>query len=113
MKFYGLIGFWEGNEEISPGIYEDKIIEKPYSGTVNWHNRHFVDNGNQNEDLKMNNQISILADLYFQKNFSSIRYVIWGGAKWKVTNVDIGYPRVVLTIGGVYNGPGGETAEIT
>lgn len=110
MKYYGKIGFWFGSYEVKPDVYRPKIVEKTYAGDVNWHNRHFTDNGNQNNDLKLNNQISILADLYFQENFSSIRYVTWGGAKWRVTNVEVGYPKAVLTIGGVYNGSGEETS---
>lgn len=103
MKFYGTIGFWEDDVEVKPGIYKSQIVEKTYFGDVNWDNRHFVNSGNQNDDLKLNSQIGVLADLYFQQNFSSIKYVVWGGAKWKVTNVAPGYPRSVLTIGGVYN----------
>lgn len=105
MKFYGSIGFWTGQDiEVKPGVFSPEIIEKTYAGDVDWHNRHFVESDKQNDNLKLNNQISILTDLYFQQNFSSIKYVIWGGTKWKVTNVNVGYPRAVLTIGGIYNG---------
>lgn len=113
MKYYGSIGFWFQSVETKPGIYKPKIVEKSYLGDVDWDNRHFINTGNQNEDLKLNSQISILTDLYFQQNFSSIRYVVWGGAKWKVTNVSIGYPRAILTIGGVYNGSGAESSNDT
>jgi hypothetical protein len=34
-----------------------------------------------------------------------MRYVEWMNARWKITSIDVKRPRVILTIGGVYNGP--------
>lgn len=113
MKFYGAVGFILGNREIKPGVFRPEIVERNYPGDVNWNNRHFQSTEHQNEDFRLNNQISILSDLYSQENFSSIRYVVWNNAKWRVTNVEVNYPRLTLTIGGVYNGSGTETAEAT
>lgn len=111
MKFYGEVGFWVGDQEVKPGVYKPSFVEKLYSGNVNWNNRHFQNSEYQNENVRLNNQISILSDLYSQQNFASIRYVIWNGVKWRVTNVEVNYPRIVLTIGGEYNGTGAETIE--
>lgn len=108
MKFYGAIGFWVGSKETKPGVFVPCFEEKLYSGDVNWNNRHFQQSENQNDNVKLNNQISILADLYSKENFASIRYVVWNKVKWRVTNVEVNYPRLVLTIGDVYNGTGRE-----
>lgn len=108
MKFYGKVGFWTGSQEVKPDVFKSRIVERLYSGNVNWNNRHFQSSENQNDDIRLNNQISILSDLYSQENFSSIRYVIWNNVKWRVTNVEVNYPRITLTIGGVYNGTGTE-----
>lgn len=108
MKFFGPVGFWIGDKEVKPGVYKPEFVEKPYSGDVNWHNRHYQDSEHQNDDVRLNNQVSILSDLYSQANFASIRYVIWYGVKWEVTNVEVKFPRLILTIGGVYNGTGAE-----
>lgn len=113
MRFYGLIGFYDGAVEIKPGVFQPKIVEKKYTGMVSWNNRHFQPTENQNDDIRLNNQITILADLYSQKNFSSIRYVVWNDIKWRVTNVEVNYPRLTLTIGGVYNGTGTEAVSLT
>lgn len=113
MKFYGLVGFIHESYEVKPGVFKPKIVEKLYSGDVNWSNRHFQATENQNEDLRLNNQISILSDLYSEQNFASIRYVVWNNVKWRVTNVEINYPRLTLTIGGVYNGSGTKETEVT
>lgn len=109
MKFYGSVGFWIEEHEIKPGVFKPVFIEKSYSGDVNWDNRHYQASENQNENIRLNNQISILSDLYSHENFASIRYIVWKGVKWRVTNVEVNYPRLVLTIGGVYNDSGAET----
>lgn len=115
MKFSGSIGFIHEDNyvEIKPGVFKPEIVEKIYNGDVNWDNRHFANSGDQNEDIKLNSQISIISDLYFQRNLSSIRYIIWNGIKWRVTNVTVGYPRCVLTVGGVYNGSGAKETSST
>lgn len=105
MKFYGKIGFWRDDVETSPGIYNGVVIERPYFGDVLKNNRRWQNTGNQNDSLTTNNQISILSDLYFQQNWTSIKYVIWNDVKLKVSNVDLeGYPRVILDLGGEYHG---------
>lgn len=106
MKFSGKIGFWVEDIEIKPGDFKPNIIEKSYVGDILRNNRRFQAAQNQqNENLVVNNQISIVSDLYMQQNWSSIKYVLWNGVRWKVSSVDIGsYPRVVLELGGVYNG---------
>lgn len=102
MRFSGIIGFQDGEKEISPGIWKQKIVEKPYLGYVLRNNRRYVYTDKQNPDLITTNQISILSDLYARQNWQSILYVVWNGVKWKVSNVDISYPRLTLDLGGVY-----------
>lgn len=104
MKFSGKIGFYEGTKETKKNVYTPSIIERPYCGDVLTNNRRFQSGEDQNDTLTVNNQISILADLYLQQNWASIRYVLWNGKKLKVTNVEVGHPRITLTLGGVWNG---------
>lgn len=106
MKFSGKVGFWEKDEKVKPGVFRPKIVEKTYTGDVLRNTRRFqpVEN-QQNENLVVNNRLSILSDLYMQQNWSSIKYVYWNNVKWKVTSVDVSsYPRVIIELGGVYNG---------
>jgi len=111
MKFVGKVGFWASEVEVSPGVYRSKIIEKDYTGNVYKNTRMFQGGEDrQNDNLVPSNQVSIISDLYARDNWNSIRYVVWNGVKWKVTNVDVGFPRLTLTIGGVYNGTNSETA---
>lgn len=102
-KFFGSVGY--GNTvETSPGIWEISIKEKKYYGDVLSRNIRWERNEYQNDNLNINNSISILADPYAFEHASQIRYVEWAGAKWKVTNIDIQRPRLILTLGEVYKG---------
>ena len=102
-KFYGPIGFIE-SVETRPGVFVDTPVEHNYYGDVI--NRSFrSQNGlSVNDSLSVSNQISILADPYARNHFHSIKYVKWMGTAWEVTTVSEQYPRLLLTIGGVYNG---------
>lgn len=105
MKFSGVVGFFEGDVEIKPDVYVGSIIERRYTGDVYRNTRRFQQGDSQNDTMIPNNQISIVSDLYARDNWSSIRYVIWNGAKLKVTSIDLtNYPRITLEVGGVYNG---------
>lgn len=103
-KFYGAIGFVDSQAEISPGIWGNLVIERMYRGDVLKNTRRFDKSERINDDLNISNTLSIVADDYIFENIFAIRYVNWMGANWKVTEVDVQRPRLVLTIGGVYNG---------
>lgn len=104
MKFSGKVGFWSGDVETSPGVYKLKIVEHKYYGDVLKDVRKFQQDSTQNDIFTINNRISILSDLYARENWSSIRYVIWNGQKIKVTSVEVNYPRLILELGGAWNG---------
>jgi hypothetical protein len=102
-KFYGNVGYIE-TVEIEPGLWEEQIKERPYFGDVTRNTSRFQSSGDINDDININNSISILADPYANENFQYMKYVEFMGTKWKITNAEIQYPRILLTIGGVYNG---------
>lgn len=58
-----------------------------------------------NDDLSVGNSISIVADAYANEHFFAMRYVQWAGTLWKVSDVEVQSPRLILRLGGVYNGP--------
>jgi hypothetical protein len=103
-KFYGTIGYGESVEK-APGVWEDEITEKSYFGDVIRNSRQLKNGEGVNDDLSVGNSISIVADAYANEHFFAIRYINWAGALWKVANVDVQSPRLVLRLGGVYNGP--------
>ena len=102
-KFYGNIGFIE-TVEVEPGIWEEKIVEHPYYGDLVRNTSKFQPSGGVNDNINISNDISIVADPYANENFRNMRYVEFMGARWKVSNAEVKYPRIQLAIGGVYNG---------
>lgn len=102
-KWFGKIGYAE-TVETEPGIWVDQITERSYFGDVIRNMRSLQSSGSVNDDINISNSISIVADPFANQNFHSMRYVEYMGALWKITNVDVQYPRLTLTIGGVYNG---------
>ena len=101
-KFYGEIGFGT-SIETSPGLYEDQVTTRNYYGDLIKNTRRLQSSGSVNDDVNISNQISIVADPYANENFYAMRYVKFMGAKWKISDVEVQYPRLILTIGGVYN----------
>ena len=115
MKFYGIVGYCETVEETGEreGNWVDKCTERKYYGDIIRNTRKWDSNQDSiNDDLNINNSISIVADAYAYKHFYAMKYVKWMGAYWKVTNVEVQRPRLILTIGGVYNGPKAETPSV-
>jgi hypothetical protein len=103
-KFRGVVGF-ATTVETNPGIYDEAITEKRYSGDLHRNLRRLESSGNINDNINISNEISILADEYAFHHFHAIRYVVFEGAKWKVSSIDATKrPRLVLTLGGLYNG---------
>lgn len=103
-KFYGEIGYGE-TAETTPGVWEDVITEKSYFGDVIRNSRQLKEGEGVNDDLSVGNSISIVADAYANDHFFAIRYIRWAGVLWTVKNVDVQSPRLILRLGGVYNGP--------
>lgn len=101
-KFYGKIGYAE-TRETTPGVWTEEITERNYTGDIIKNTRRWQSGDSLNDDLVINNIISIVADPFAYQNFHAIRYIMWMGASWKVTNVEVQRPRLILTIGGVYN----------
>lgn len=105
-KFYGEVGYGETVESpVGSGVWVDVITEKLYFGDVVRNTRQVREGDKINNDLSVNNSISIVADSYALENIFAMRYVRWMGALWIVSDVDVQRPRLLLRLGGVYNGP--------
>lgn len=101
-KFYNNVGY-AVSEETRPGIYEERFIERPYYGEVVRNSRRLQSSENLNDTIRLNTEISIVADPYAFKHYFDIRYAIKDDHKWKVENVEVRSPRLVLTLGGLFN----------
>lgn len=103
-KFHGAVGYGE-SVETAPGVHQDVIKEREYYGDVQKNNRKLSEGEYLNSDISVGNMISIVADAYANTHFFAIRYVEWAGVRWTVTDVEVQPPRLILRLGGVYNGP--------
>lgn len=102
MKFYGTIGYAVMGE-IRPGVWGEVVTERTYYGDLTRNMSQKQSSDSLNDNLNISNQISIVADPYAYENFHAMRYVEFMGAKWKISSVEVQYPRLILTVGGVYN----------
>ena len=101
-RFYGVIGYAE-NVQTEPGVFTEVITERNYFGDVGRNSRRLESSGGVNDNINISNEIHIVADPYAIQNIYAMRYIEFQGAKWKVTNVEVQYPRLILTVGGLYN----------
>lgn len=105
-RFFGEVGYGESLEDPSgSGVWIDTITEVQYYGDVIRDIRNLNEGESVNDDISVNNSISIVADDFAIKHFSKIKYIRWAGALWTVTNVEVRSPRLILSLGSVYNGP--------
>lgn len=102
-KFYGEIGFIV-ESETSPGVWTSGVTKRNYYGDLIRNSRRLQSGDTLNDSIVVSNEISIIADPFAYENFHSIRYVKFMGTKWKVANVNVQFPRLILTLGEIYNG---------
>lgn len=102
-KWFGKIGY-AVTAETEPGIWEPTIIERDYFVDMTSDRRKRQNSGEVNDNINLANVISIIADPFAYQNCSNMAYVEIMGSKWKITDVEIQSPRLLLTVGGVYNG---------
>ena len=103
-KWYGVVGYGT-QKETKPGVWKSEITEHPYVGELMRNiSKWSTSSVSTNDNLDINNQISIVADPFAYENFHSMLYVEFMGVKWKINSVEVQRPRLILTIGGEYNG---------
>lgn len=110
VRFCGKVGFAE-TRETAPGVWEEFVIERKYKGEVLRNTRRWENGENLNSTLVVNHQISVLADSYVYSHFFNVRYIEWMGTRWAVSSIEVRRPRLLLTIGGVYNGPQNQASD--
>lgn len=105
-RFFGEVGYGDSIETPSDsGVWIDTITEAQYYGDVIRNTRKMEPGESLNDDVNVGNSISIVADVFAIEHFFKIKYVRWAGVLWTVTNVEVRTPRLILSLGSVYNGP--------
>lgn len=103
-KFYGVIGY-SVTEETKPDVWVEKVTERPYFGDITRDTRRVESSQDTtNDGVTLSNEISIIADPYAQEHIYAMRYVKFRGSAWRITSVEAQYPRLNISIGGIYNG---------
>ena len=102
-RFYGKIGFVLDHVEITPGNWKPAMAERYYYGDVMKRRLSWEKGESINDNIKIGNQFSVLADEYAETHMYAMKWIEWKGVKWKITSVEIERPRMILTIGDVYN----------
>lgn len=102
-KWYGQIGF-AVTEETAPDVWTERMIERSYYGDVLRNTRTSNGSSQINEGFNISNQISFVADPYARENLYRMKYVTFMGTKWKVNDIEVQYPRLLLSLGGLWNG---------
>lgn len=114
-KFYGSVGYATSVEETidneGTGVWHDQIVEREYYGDVVRRSSKWQNSGYVQDDLRIVEDISIVADPYAYENYSKIKYVVYMGVAWKVTSVDVQRPRLILAMGDEWNGDRPETTK--
>lgn len=104
-RWSGKIGYIKP-EEIERGVWVDgEVFEQiHYGDTISNRNRIQQAPDSTNSNLSLMNNISIVADDFAIENFGYMKYAVVKGVKWKITEVEVQRPRLILMIGGIYNG---------
>lgn len=103
MKWSGIIGY-QHTEETKPGVWTPVTIEKKYYGDLTRMMKLSQTANQVNDNININNTLSIVADPYANEHYFEMKYATLSGTKWKITSVEVKYPRLILSLGGVYNG---------
>ena len=102
-KWYGKVGYVE-TYEVEPGVWDENETVREYYGELVKNSSRFLVSGDVNDDRDITVELSIVADPYADLHFHDIRYIEFDGVKWKVNTVEPKRPRLILSLGGVYNG---------
>lgn len=109
-RFYGKVGFGQTQDQ-GVGVHEVVVEYRMYSGDVVRNSKSIQDAEKVNDNFRVSNSISIVSDTHANEHFFAIRYVEWTGILWEVTDVEVQSPRLLLRLGGKYNGPEGTAAN--
>lgn len=102
-KWYGAIGYVD-TVETKPGVFVERVLERNYYGDMLPVTRRLQTTDQVNDNIDIANELSIVADPYATEHIYSMRYAEFQGVRWKISNVKVVFPRLILTLGGLYNG---------
>lgn len=103
-KWFGKVGYSE-TVETSPGVWTNNDTVREYYGDILRNTTRWSEHSNStNDNLTINSQISIVADPFAFNKFHTMKWIEFMEVKWKITSVEPQPPRLLLTLGGEWNG---------
>lgn len=102
-KFAGSVGYVT-ETETNPGVWTSTESIRSMRGDILRTASTTQGTDQINKDPVLQHRISLLGDAYAFANFYNIRWIMFKGVKWDVTLIEVNRPRIVVTLGGRYNG---------
>lgn len=102
-RYSGLVGYGV-QVETTPGIWKTIDEARMMKGDIIRQNANIQDSGKVNDDITLNHRVSLVGDPYAFENYFNMKWVQIDGRKWKVTSIEVQRPRLIVTLGGVWNG---------
>lgn len=107
-RYSGNIGFDFGQKEREdePGVFVPDIQERKYYGEYyRISKRNQQSNETVNGSYTIQNEISVISDPFLNNNLNFLKYIVFLGVRYWVSNIQVSPPRLILDLGEVYNGP--------
>lgn len=102
-KYAGLVGY-VSLVESPPGVWNQVSNPKRMRGDIIRQSSSNQNGDKVNSDITLNHRVSLIGDAYSLGNYSDIKWIEIDGKKWEVNSIEIQRPRIIVTLGGVWNG---------
>lgn len=102
-KWFGRIGYVI-ERETKPGVWREETDIRSYYGDIIQMNRRTDSSEYLNDNINISNRFSIIADPFAIQNSQYMKFLEFMDVNWKITSVEMQYPRLIISVGGIYNG---------
>lgn len=102
-KFSGLVGYVTQEEKV-PGVWVPVENPRKMKGDVIRQSASSQNGNKVNSDISLNHRVSLIGDAYAFGNYYNIKWIELHGRKWEVSSVEIERPRIIVNLGGLWNG---------
>lgn len=102
-KYAGLVGYVV-QEQTAPSVWTPVETPKRMKGDIIRQSASTQNDDKVNSDITLNHRVSLIGDAYAFSSYFNIRWIEIDGHKWEVTNVEVQRPRIIVSLGGPWNG---------
>lgn len=102
-KYAGLVGY-ATDVQSSPGVWSQVIAPKRMRGDIIRQSSSNQNDDKVNSDVALVHRVSLVGDAFAFDNYFKIKWVTLYGQKWEVTTIEVQRPRLIVSLGGIWNG---------